>query len=69
MGIYYIHPLTAFCLFSRTDECPYFEGTFVAKDTEVAGFVKRVRDKVKSVSFTVMYVITFSLCAEVSDGL
>ncbi|XP_068450822.1 uncharacterized protein [Clinocottus analis] len=28
-----------------TDECPYFEGTFIAKDTEVEDFVKRVRDK------------------------
>ncbi|KAI4824256.1 hypothetical protein KUCAC02_012781, partial [Chaenocephalus aceratus] len=28
-------------------ECPYFEGTFIAKDTDVEGFVQRIRDKVK----------------------
>ncbi|KAK5925565.1 hypothetical protein CgunFtcFv8_018080 [Champsocephalus gunnari] len=28
-------------------ECLYFEGTFIAKDTDVEGFVQRIRDKVK----------------------
>ncbi|KAI4806424.1 hypothetical protein KUCAC02_017250 [Chaenocephalus aceratus] len=28
-------------------ECPYFEGTFIAKDTDVEGFVQRIRGKVK----------------------
>ena len=30
--------------FHRMDECPYFEGTFIAKDTDGEEFVKRLCD-------------------------
>ncbi|CAL8317232.1 unnamed protein product [Merluccius merluccius] len=34
------------------DESPYFEGTFVSKDTEVEAFVARIRHQVKTVEWS-----------------
>ena len=38
-----------FLILSRSEE-PYFDGTFIAKDTDVHHFVDEIRSKIKSVS-------------------